>query len=171
MPSRMSDLFTTGMRRRSHMAKLRFTLLSRGADAARAQTGESAMNTLRISAVLFAGQLARVAAFYQGVFAVKPERSDAAHVSLIFGEFELVIHQIPKHLLSSASDDSPAGRRERTAIRLDIPVPDIMQARREAKRLGGVIDDLSPPWAGGDSSFFLGHDPEGNVFGAKLKAS
>ena len=126
------------------------------------------MQTLQVSAVLFAKQLASVAGFYQAVFGVKPSRSDADHVLLRFDSFELVIHQIPKHLLPSASDDSAVERRERTAIRLDFPVTDLTQARREAKRLHGVIDELPPPWAEG-ASFFLGHDPEGNVFGAKRR--
>jgi len=126
------------------------------------------MQTLQVSAVLFAKQLTRLAGFYQAVFGLKPARSDADHVLLRFDGFELVIHQIPKQLLASASDDSPVERRERSAIRLDFPISDITYARREANRLSGVIDDLPPPWTDGDASFFLGQDPEGNVFGAKL---
>jgi hypothetical protein len=40
-------------------------------------------------------------------------------------------------------------------------------SRALARSLGGEIDDRPPPWAGGDTSFHLGHDPEGNVFGAQ----
>ena len=128
------------------------------------------MQTLQVSAVLFAKQLTSVAAFYQAVFGVEPSRSDADHVLLRVDGFELVIHQIPKQHLPSAGDDNPVVRRERTAIRLDFPVSDLTRARSEAKRLNGVIDNRPPPWAD-DASFFLGHDPEGNVFGAKLRTT
>lgn len=36
-----------------------------------------------------------------------------------------------------------------------------------ARALGGEIDDRPPPWAGNDTRFHLGHDPEGNVLGAE----
>ena len=127
------------------------------------------MKSIQASAVLFAKQLTSVAAFYQAVFGLEPSRSDADHVQLRFGSFELVIHQIPRQFLSSARDDTAFERRERAAVCLNFPVSDIAHARREANRLGGTIDDLPPPWAGADKSFFLGHDPEGNVFGAKVE--
>jgi hypothetical protein len=88
------------------------------------------------------------------------------HALLDVNGFKLVIHQIPKHLLDPAPIPNPPERRERSAIRLNFPVADITYARREAQRLGGIIDELPPPWAGADTSFHLGHDPEGNVFGA-----
>jgi hypothetical protein len=31
----------------------------------------------------------------------------------------------------------------------------------------GEIDDRPPPWAGSGTRFHFGHDPEGNVFGAR----
>jgi hypothetical protein len=75
------------------------------------------MKSLQVSAVLFAKQLTTIADFYQAVFRVEPARSEADHVHLRFGGFDLVIHQIPARFLSSASDDSPFERRERAAKR------------------------------------------------------
>jgi predicted enzyme related to lactoylglutathione lyase len=121
-----------------------------------------------VSAVLFARDLSKVAGFYREVFGVRASRSDTDHAVLDFGGFDLVIHQIPSHLVASAAVDSPPQRRERSAVRLDFPVSDIAHSRREANRFGGAIDDLPPPWAGGDTSFYLGYDAEGNVFGAKV---
>jgi predicted enzyme related to lactoylglutathione lyase len=120
-----------------------------------------------VSAVLFARHLAKVAEFYVEVFSARVTHSDAEHVALRFGDFALMIHQIPKQFIDPTELESPPARRERTAIRLDFPVTDLAHARREATRLGGVIDALPPPWAGSDTRFFLGNDPEGNVFGAK----
>ncbi|MEO8018258.1 MAG: VOC family protein [Pseudomonadota bacterium] len=126
------------------------------------------MTTSSVSAVIFANHLRKVAAFYQGVFAIHSSRADRDHDVLVFPGFELTIHQIQQRLLTLESVDSPPERRERSAIRLDFPVTDLEQARREATRLGGVIDDLPPAWAGNDTHFFLGHDPEGNVFGVRV---
>jgi len=124
--------------------------------------------TSPVSAVLFARHLARVAEFYVEVFSARVTHSDADHVALRVGGFDLTIHQIPRQFIDSTGLESPPARRERTAIRLNFPVTDLAHARHEAARLGGVIDTLPPPWAGSDTRFFLGHDPEGNVFGAKL---
>lgn len=123
------------------------------------------MNKPQVSAVLFASDLYALAEFYQEVFVIRASQRDMEHALLNFNGFELVIHQIPKHLLEPATSGPPE-RRERTAIRLNFPVADMTYARREAQRLGGTIDELPPPWAGSDTGFYLGHDPEGNVFGA-----
>jgi predicted enzyme related to lactoylglutathione lyase len=121
--------------------------------------------------VLFAKRLGIVSEFYQAVFGARVSGGDAQHAVLDFGGFDLMIHQIPQHLAVAVAVTSPPERREQTAIRLDYPVSDLDRARREAARLGGVIDEVPPPWAGTNTSFFLGHDPEGNVFGAKYPSS
>jgi hypothetical protein len=123
--------------------------------------------TSPVSAVLFAKHLGKVAEFYVGVFGPRVAHSDADCVVLDFGGFKLMVHQIPKHFFDSSAAENPPERRERGATRLDFPVSDLAQARREASRLGGLIDPLPPTWAGTDTTFFLGYDPEGNVFGAK----
>jgi hypothetical protein len=126
------------------------------------------MKSSSVSAVLFAKRLSLLAEFYQSVFGGRTIRADADHTVLDFGGFDLMLHQIPQHLAVAISVTSPPERREQTAIRLDYPVLDFAHSRLEAARLGGVIDELPPPWAGSETNFFLGHDPEGNVFGAKI---
>jgi predicted enzyme related to lactoylglutathione lyase len=127
--------------------------------------------TSHVSGLLFAKRLGIVSEFYQAVFGVRISSTDAHHAVLDFGGFDLMIHQIPQHLAVAVAVTSPPERREQTAIRLDFPVSDLARSRREAARLGGVIDEVPPPWAGTDATFFLGHDPEGNVFGAKVSSS
>jgi predicted enzyme related to lactoylglutathione lyase len=124
------------------------------------------MNTPRVTAVLFARDLNLLAEFYQKVFGGHASHRDADNALLNFNGFELMIHQIPQRLIGSETITSPPERRERSAIRLNFPVADMTYARREAQHLGGILDALPPPWAGADASFYLGHDPEGNVFGA-----
>lgn len=124
------------------------------------------MATHSVSAVLFANDLGRVAAFYREVFGASVLRGDADHEVLDCHGFHLMVHQIPPAFARSIVISSPPERRERTALRLNFPVDNIDQARRNAQRLGGQIDDRSPPWATG-GNFFLGYDPEGNVIGVK----
>ncbi|HEV7607089.1 MAG TPA: VOC family protein [Steroidobacteraceae bacterium] len=128
------------------------------------------MKSSSVSAVLFAKRLSLLPDFYRSVFGGRAVRADADHAVLDFGGFVLMLQQIPQHLAVAISVTSPPGRREQTAIRLDYPLSDIARSRAEAARLGGVIDEIPPPWAGADTSFFLGHDPEGNVFGAKISS-
>lgn len=123
-----------------------------------------------VSAVLFARDQCRVAAFYEAVLGASVEDSDEAHTLLSCAGFELMVQRIPAHLLPPVTPGEPVQRREQSALRLDFPVRDVARARREAARLGGNVDELPPPWAGGDRSWFLGQDPEGNVFCLKVSA-
>ena len=122
----------------------------------------------QVSAVLFARDQNKVAAFYAAVFRAETRSSDANYTSLNCAGFVLTVHQIPAHLLPE-DPGVPVLRREAGAIRVDYPVMDLDQARREASRLGGCVDAQPPPWAGSDARFFLGQDPEGNVFGLKVE--
>jgi hypothetical protein len=122
-----------------------------------------------MSGVLFAKDVAKLANFYVEVFAGTVLRRHDSHALLDWGGFHLVIHQIPAHLSSEISVSVPPRRREQGSLRLDYPVGDVERARGAARRLGGQIDAAPPPWAGDDTSFFLGFDPEGNVFGAKAR--
>lgn len=124
--------------------------------------------TATVSAVLFAKDARRVAQFYVGVFGAVVRAEDEHHAALDVSEFRLIVHQIPPHLAREIEIGNPPLRRESGAIRLDYPVGDLVKARIVAKQLGGRIDDLPPPWAGGDSHFFLGFDSEGNVFGVAV---
>ena len=118
-----------------------------------------------VSAVLFAKDARRVARFYVRVFGAKVLAEDVYHAALDVHGFRLIVHQIPPHLAKDVEIHNPPWRRESGAIRLDYPVDDIVEARNAARQLGGQIDDAPPAWAEPESRFFLGFDPEGNVFG------
>jgi predicted enzyme related to lactoylglutathione lyase len=128
------------------------------------------MSSSEVSAVLFARDPGSVAAFYQALFGATIRRSEAEYTALSCAGFELLIHQIPRHLLPAVAPGQAVERRERSAVRLDFPLTDLSHARLEAHRLGGSIDERPPPWAGDEQRFFLGQDPEGNVFGVKVRA-
>jgi hypothetical protein len=90
---------------------------------------------------------------------------DDQHAALDVRGFRLMVHQIPAHLAGDIDIRKPPLRRESGAIRLDYPVGNLVKARNAAVRLGGQIDEQPPGWAGAEMCFFLGFDPEGNVFG------
>lgn len=118
----------------------------------------------KVSAVLFVRDHVKVAAFYRDALGFARTAGDADHTALDCLGFELTIHQIPRRFLDESPSSGAPERRERSAIRLNFPMLDIAAARPRAASLGGKIDDAPPPWAARDANFFLGHDPEGNVF-------
>jgi len=117
-----------------------------------------------VSAVLFARDHAKVARFYREALGLVYTSGDDDHSVLNCSGFELVIHQIPKHVLKESNPAPATGRREHGRIRLNLPVDNMGVARSIATQLGGQVDDAPPGWALEDANFYLGHDPEGNVF-------
>jgi predicted enzyme related to lactoylglutathione lyase len=123
------------------------------------------MSTTNVSAVLFAKDLAKVTAFYEQVFAMTSTVADEYHSSLNCRGFNLIVHQIPKQFADHITIAQPPERRAEVPMRLDYPVRSVSDARRIACSLGGEIDEAPPGWAERNANFFLGCDPEGNVFG------
>jgi predicted enzyme related to lactoylglutathione lyase len=121
--------------------------------------------TNAVSAVLFAKSSRRVATFYREVLGARSRDRGERHESLECHGFHLLVQQIPDALAEAVEISTPPHRRERTAVRLDFPVADIATARLIARRLGGHIDEMPPPWAGDSTHIYLGYDPEGNVIG------
>lgn len=126
------------------------------------------MESVKISAVLFANNLEKVADFYVRVLGMCCKTRDEYHWLLNGFGFDLVIHQIPKQYLCEIKN--PPKRRESGAIRLDFPVMNVDEARSVAATLGGGIDKQSPNAENQASSLFLGYDPEGNVIGVYEQA-
>jgi predicted enzyme related to lactoylglutathione lyase len=125
------------------------------------------MEPSSVSAVLFVKDLPKVAAFYATALGMQCTFGDQDHSVLNCRGFELIVHQIPKHIADQIKIEQPPVRRVRGAVRLDFPVENIEESRRTARSLGGAIDDAPPSWADHNSQFFFGYDPEGNQFGAR----
>jgi predicted enzyme related to lactoylglutathione lyase len=130
----------------------------------------AAMEASSASAVLFAKDLKKVAAFYCQALGMICSASDEQHWALDGYGFHLIVHQIPKHIAAKITVQQPPERRVWGAIRLNFPVRSIEDSRRAARSLGGEVDDAPPDWADRNANFFLGYDPEGNVFGASQHA-
>lgn len=123
-----------------------------------------------VSAVVFAKDHRRVSNFYVHLLSARVTREDAEHADLDCGGFRLVVQRIPDAIATAVVVSNPPRRRENGAVRLDFMIRDIAKSRADARSLGGEIDDQPPPWAAG-VDFYLGYDPEGNVFGATTGAS
>ena len=122
------------------------------------------MESSKVSAVLFVKDLKAVAAFYSQALGMKCTVNDEDHSVLNCCGFDLIVHQIPKHVANVIAIKQPPKRRVEGAIRLNFPVRSIEETRTIARSLGGKLDDAPPAWASSNSNDFLGHDPEGNVF-------
>ena len=112
--------------------------------------------------VLYALDLERVATFYEGVLGMERRVSDANHVALFSGDFQLVIHAIPAPIAARIVIQSPPEPREETAFRLFFTVASLSQAARTVATRGGELF----PHGGKDDGVRVrdGCDPEGNIF-------
>ncbi len=128
------------------------------------------MESSSVTAVLFAKDHPRVAAFYMGALGMRCLVQDEYHSRLDCRGFELIVHQIPRPIADGIVIEQPPKRRVWGAIRLDYPVESVAASRRAARSLGGGIDDAPPEWAERHANFFYGHDPEGNQFGVREQA-
>ena len=122
------------------------------------------MSVSAVSAVLYAKDQAKVAAFYRDTLGLPRTTSEADHTILACGGFDLVIHQTPRPIVDTVTITAPPKRRDGGAIRLNFTVNSVAAARQIAASLGGQVDDTPPAWAPGGAKLRLGHDPEGNVF-------
>jgi predicted enzyme related to lactoylglutathione lyase len=116
------------------------------------------------SAVIFANDVDRLAAFYRDVTRMTEVLRDAEHVVLDGGVHQLVIHSIPPSIAARITIASPPQVREDTPIKLCLPVASIDAARRTAAQLGGAVEPPSREWSARGFRACDGHDPEGHVF-------
>lgn len=114
-------------------------------------------------AVVFAKDLARVAAFYQHVVPMAVQHAGADHVVLGAGGFELTIHAIPEPIARDVTIAEPPALRDETPIKLILPVASLAEARRRAPGWGGGLGPVGREWAAQGWRACDGHDPEGNV--------
>ena len=118
-----------------------------------------------VRATIFAKDLPGMAAFYSEVLGMRRERQDENYAMLEQERFQLIVHRIPPQIAAGIEIAEPPVRREGAAVRLDFSVASVARSRLSARRLGGDIDELPPAWAARSAGFYLGFDPEGNVFG------
>ena len=117
----------------------------------------------RAGAVLYAKDMARVAAFYEAVLGLETAAHDHEHVLLESPAFQLVVLRIPSHIASTIHIAVPPVRRATAAVKLVFFVPRIADVRAVAEALGGVLNAAEDEWWFNGWKVCDGLDPEGNV--------
>lgn len=115
-------------------------------------------------AVIYARDLARLAAFYAAVAGLDEGGCEHDHVVLQRGRFELVIVAVPEAIADSIRISEPPQRRENVAIKPVFFVESLDTARRIVSEWGGAMNPSDRQWRFGHWQVCDGHDPEGNVF-------
>jgi predicted enzyme related to lactoylglutathione lyase len=118
---------------------------------------------LRAGAVVYAKDLAKVAAFYESVAGLTVESSDDGYVMLGAPHVQISLVQIPDDIARTIQIDVPPERRADTALKLLIPVAEIAAAREAALEAGGGVDPPDREWSFEGFARCDGYDPEGNV--------
>ena len=115
-------------------------------------------------AVIFAKNVAELAAFYEAVFSLSRKHSEPEKVVLESTAIMLVIHGIPDEIAANIVITQPPQLRANTALKLFLPVTSFAAARAVAAAAGGAVKDEAYAWSAANFRACDGYDPEGNVF-------
>src|SRR5688572_3141996 len=117
----------------------------------------------RTGAVLFAGNLERVAIFYSAVLGLDEANRDDDHILLESPGFQLVVHRIVGAGTVESGSGAQSGRRVSAAFKPVFFVPSISRLRGVATPLGGIVESADREWSFNGVTVCDGLDPEGNV--------
>lgn len=120
-------------------------------------------NQPKFGAVLFAKDIARIAAFYQALLSMEIGHTDTDIIVLESPTYQFVIHGIPQSIADSIEITTPPQRREDLPIKLVFWVPSLESARSQVKGIGGGLKPRSAEWESRNFRACDGYDPEGNV--------
>jgi predicted enzyme related to lactoylglutathione lyase len=116
-------------------------------------------SNIRPGAVIFTGDLKRLAKFYEAVTGLAVRFADDGITVLGSDTFELVIHSLPGE---PAVNDPPAARQD-TYIKPFFPVASLSETRERAAALGGKLRPENEEWAARGFRACEAIDPDGNV--------
>ncbi len=121
--------------------------------------------------VIFAKDVARVARFYERVFALAVTHAEGGDIVLESEVVQLVVHSIPARIARGITITSPPELREDTALKVFLPVARIAAARALAAECGGHLGPPEREWSARGFRACDGYDPEGNVIQARELAT
>ncbi len=121
--------------------------------------------------VIYAKDVARVAAFYEHAAGLPVVHHEADHIVLESPAFQLVVLAVPETLAATIRVDVPSERRTNTAIKPVLFVRDIAATRTRAVLHGGELNPAAREWIFRGHCVCDGHDPEGNVVQFRQKLS
>ncbi|MBL9205010.1 MAG: hypothetical protein JNN01_07985 [Opitutaceae bacterium] len=114
-------------------------------------------------AVLYAKDLDRLAAFYEGLLEVRVTDSAPTHRVLESAATRLILHAIPAEFAASIEIATPPALREDATTKLMLQVRSLAATRSSAAALGGGVFSPQREWVYGGFRVCDGFDPEGNV--------
>lgn len=120
------------------------------------------MQTTLATALLFAHDLPRLAAFYEAVLGLVPVTQGDSFRTYDAGGAEFTLHAIPPDIAATFSIARPPEVREEAALRLTFSVASLDAARALASAHGGEVG--APLWESDGWRYANGFDVEGNVF-------
>jgi hypothetical protein len=113
--------------------------------------------------VVFAKNVAQVAAYYRATLALNTVEDEASHVLLQGRGIELVIHAIPKGIAAQIHITQPPELREETPLKPTFTVASLEAVRVATEATGGWLKPLAKAWQIRGATVLDGGDPEGNV--------
>ncbi|GAB1597091.1 VOC family protein [Lysobacter claricitrinus] len=116
----------------------------------------------RAGVFVYAKDLERVARFYENVLGMSRLHARDGIVVLESPDQQLLVHAIPERYAADIVIETPAVRREDTAIKFFFTVDSLDTAALVAAEGGGAIFDER--WNGPGFVACNAMDPEGNVF-------
>ncbi|MFN9798100.1 MAG: hypothetical protein ACK57A_17700 [Gemmatimonas sp.] len=114
-------------------------------------------------AVIFAANVDRVARFYEVLLLMSPVHVETGLRVIASDRTELVIHQVPPHVLPPVPEGTAPAPREDTAITPFFVVPSLAAAREMAPPLGGYVFPREREFSARRFRACNACDPEGNV--------
>jgi predicted enzyme related to lactoylglutathione lyase len=115
----------------------------------------------RAGALMYAGDIDRLAAFYERVIGFSIANASAERIVLTSPDMQMIIHAMPPHIAPTVTVQSPPVQRG-SPVRLFFTVPSIAAARSVAAALGGEV--FTEQWKGPGFTVCNAMDPEGNIF-------
>jgi predicted enzyme related to lactoylglutathione lyase len=113
-------------------------------------------------AFVFAKDIDRVAAFYEGAFGMRREQSSDAGFLIMRASAgaDVAIHRLPPHIADDVHLTDPPCWRDDTAYKICFETDDLAAQRDAILAHGGQAKD---PWSWEGTDFCECTDPEGNV--------
>jgi len=126
-------------------------------------------NSARAGLFIYAKDAERISQFYQSVAGMTIIHARDDIIVLQSPDIQLVVHKIPAQFADKIVITSPPVKRENTALKFFITVPDLNTTRQVAEQLGGAV--FKDNWQGPGFIVCNAMDPEGNVFQVRETAT
>jgi predicted enzyme related to lactoylglutathione lyase len=113
--------------------------------------------------VVFAKNKNRVSAFYQQTLSLQVEESDSTHDLLRGGDYEVVVHTIPRKYAAGIEITRPPTPRSDTPFKPTFVVASLEAVRVAVVKTGGYLKPAEDAWHFRGCTVLDGWDPEGNI--------